>query len=229
MPREDKQEQLISFMADLKQDETLKQVRKFMAEGMDPLHIFDLCYKGMSLVGKRYEKGRFYISGLIMAGQIMRQVGQMVLPLIENKTTGGESGCIVLGTVEGDIHDIGKDIFKVLVRSQGFTVHDVGVDKAPSRFLVAVNEFRPDIVGLSCLLNTAYEALKKTITLLRETSLKEMTPRAYIIGGLVNEEVCNFVNSDYWTTDAMKGVRLCQHIIKEARNTRPILGEAETK
>ena len=73
----------------------------------------------MVRVGERYEQGEYYISGLIMAGQIMRQVAQVVLPLIENKVTGGESGRIVLGTVQGDIHDIGKDIFKVLVRSQG--------------------------------------------------------------------------------------------------------------
>ena len=215
MPEGDKQEQIISSMADLQEEETLELVRQAMAEGMDPLHILDLCDKGMTLVGERYEQGRFYISGLIMAGQIMRQVGQLVLPLIENKVTGGESGRIVLGTVQGDIHDIGKDIFKVLVRSHGFTVHDLGVDVPPSNFLAAVNELKPDIVGLSCLLNTAYNDLKKTIMLLREATLKEMPPKAYIIGGLIDEDVCTFVKSDYWTTDAMEGVRLCQHIMQE--------------
>jgi methanogenic corrinoid protein MtbC1 len=207
------QERLITLMAELKEEAVLDLVRQHMADGVDPLVIIDLCHKGMIQVGERYEQQIYFISGLIMAGEIMRQVGQLVLPLIESKITNGDSGSIVLGTVEGDIHFIGKDIFKVLVRGYGFTVHDLGVDVPPSKFLGTIHEFKPDIVGLSCLISGAFRSMGETIDLLKENIPKGLSPRAYIIGGRVDEFVCKDVGADYWTNDGMKGVRLCQKIM----------------
>jgi len=204
-----------AFMAELQEEATLERVRQCLAEGVDPLTIIDLCHKGMVQVGEYYEQGRYFISGLIMAGEIMGQVGQLVFPLLENKTTHGDAGSIVLGTVEGDIHFIGKDIFKVLVRAHGFAVHDLGVDVPPSRFLAAIHEFKPDIVGLSCLISSTYKSMRETIAHLREDIPPALSPRAYIIGGRVNELVCEDVKADYWTDDGMKGVRLCQKIMGE--------------
>ena len=162
------QKKLITLMAELKEEAVLDLVRQHMADGIDPLVIIDLCHKGMIQVGERYEQQIYFISGLIMAGEIMRQVSQLVLPLIESKITNGDSGSIVLGTVEGDIHFIGKDIFKVLVRGYGFTVHDLGVDVPPSKFLAVIHEFKPDIVGLSCLISGVFKTMGETIALLKE-------------------------------------------------------------
>ncbi len=209
----DNQDKLITLMTELKEEAVLALVEQNLGDGIDPLVIIDLCHKGMIQVGERYEQGRYYISGLIMAGEIMRQVGQLVLPLFENKVTNEDSGSIVLGTVEGDIHFIGKDIFKVLVRGYGFMVHDLGVDVPPRKFLAAIHEFRPNIVGLSCLISAAYKTMRETITFLRENVPENLSPRAYIIGGRVDELVCKEVRSDYWTNDGMKGVRLCQKIM----------------
>ena len=209
------QEEFITLMADLQEDAVLEMARQLLADGVDPLDIIDLCHKGMVLVGERYEQERYFISGLIMAGEIMRQVGQQVLPLLESKITNGDAGSILLGTVEGDIHFIGKDIFKVLVRVHGFTVHDLGVDVPPSTFLAAIHEFRPDIVGLSCLISSAFKSMRETIGLLQGNVPRDLSPRAYIIGGLVAELVCKDVGADYWTNDAMKGVRLCQKVMAE--------------
>lgn len=207
------QEKLISLVADLKEDASLDLVRQYIAEGINPLTIIDICHKGMVEVGKRYEQGIYFISGLIMAGEIMRKAGQLVLPLIESKVTNGDSGSIVLGTVEGDIHFIGKDIFKVLVRGYGFAVHDLGVDVPPGKFLAAIQEFKPDIVGLSCLISGTFRAMRETIAFLKDTIPQGMSPRAYIIGGRVDELVSRDVGADYWTNDAVKGVRLCQKIM----------------
>jgi len=200
-------------MADLQEDAVLDLVQQQLAEGVDPLAIVDICRKGMIKVGERYEQGHYFISGLIMAGEIMRQVGQLVFPFLESTITNGNSGGIVLGTVEGDIHYIGKDIFKTLARVHGFTVHDLGVDVPPSKFLAAIHEFKPHIVGLSCLISAAFKSMRETITFLKQNVSEKLLPRAYIIGGQVDELVCKEVQSDYWTKDAMKGVLLCQKIM----------------
>jgi methanogenic corrinoid protein MtbC1 len=213
MPAADNQQKLITLIAELKEEAVLNLVRQYMADGVDPLVIIDLCHKGMIQVGERYEQQIYFISGLIMAGEIMRQVGQLALPLIESRITNGNSGSIVLGTVEGDIHFIGKDIFKVLVRGYGFTVHDLGVDVPPSKFLAAIYEFKPDIVGLSCLISGVFKTMRETVTLLKENVPQGLSPRAYIIGGRVDEFVCKDAGADYWTNDGMKGVRLCQKIM----------------
>jgi methanogenic corrinoid protein MtbC1 len=209
----DKHEDLITLVAELKEDAVLEVVRQWIADGVPPLEIIDICHKGMVRVGERYEKEIYFISGLIMAGEIMRRVGELVLPLIESKITSGDSGSIVLGTVEGDIHFIGKDIFKVLVRGYGFTVHDLGVDVPPGKFLAAIHEFKPDIVGLSCLISGAFQAMRETIALLKTNVPQNLSPQAYIIGGRVDELVCKDVGGDLWTNDAMRGVRICQEIM----------------
>ncbi|MFC1534209.1 B12-binding domain-containing protein [Thermodesulfobacteriota bacterium] len=209
----DNQSELSTLMAELDEDAVLDLVRKFMDDGIDPLIIIDLCHKGMVRVGERYEHGRYFISGLIMAGEIMRQVGQLVFPLLDNKIINGNSGSIVLGTVEGDIHFIGKDIFKDLVRGYGFTVHDLGVDVPPNKFLAAIHEFKPNIVGFSCLISSAFKSMQETVALLKKSVPQELSPRAYIIGGRVEEFVCKDVGADYWANDGMRGVRLCQKIM----------------
>lgn len=211
----DYQFELISLMAGLEERRVLNLVRECLANGVDPLVIIDLCHKGMIKVGEYYEQGRYFISGLIMAGEIMNQVGQLTFPLITNRIVKGDSGTIVLGTVEGDIHFIGKDIFKFLARVHGFTVHDLGVDVPPRQFLAAIHEFKPHIVGISCLISTVYKSLRETLVFLGENIPQPIAPHAYVIGGRVDEIVCKDAGADYWANDGMKGVRLCQKIMGE--------------
>lgn len=213
MPNSDVQHPLVHLIGELHEEKTLEHVRRLVDAGVDPLSIFDLCHKGMVCVGEYYEKGRYAISGLIMAGEIMRQVGQILFPLIENRHVQADTGKIVLGTVEGDIHYIGKDIFKTLVRGHGFTVHDLGVDVAPANFLSAIHEFKPDIVGISCLISGAYRAFKETIAFLRHNVPDVLAPRAYIGGGRLDQLIAEDVGVDRWTSDAAQGVRLCKQIM----------------
>jgi len=212
MALSENQENLVRFITNLDEDSVLELIHHLIADGVNPLEVIDLCHKGMVEVGKRYENGTYFISGLIMAGEIMRQVSQILFPLLESGGSESNAGNIVLGTVEGDIHFIGKDIFKTLVRVNGFTVHDLGVDVPPGKFLAAVLEFKPVIIGLSCLITASYKSMSETIALLRKEIAGSVSPRAYIIGGQVDELVCKQVNADYYAKNAMDGVRICQKI-----------------
>jgi methanogenic corrinoid protein MtbC1 len=206
--------ELATLLADLREEAVLARVRLRLKEGEDPLRLVEECQQGVRQVGERYERGIYYISGLIMAGEIMHQVGEIILPLLKSRVSGDESGRILLGTVEGDIHYIGKDIIKVLLRCYGFTVFDIGVDVPPKTFLAKTLEIKPDIIGLSCLLNSCFESMRATIEMLRAEAGQAGLDPSFIIGGLVDEQVCRHVVADHWAADAMTGVRLCQQMIR---------------
>lgn len=207
---------LVKRVADLDEQEALSIVRRLLAAGEDPMGIIYECERGMRIVGKRYEEGDYYIAALIMAGEIFRQVVDIVKPQLTAESSEATSGCVLLGTVQGDIHDIGKDVLGMLLACHGFTVHDLGVDVRPERFVEAALEHKPDILGLSGLLTAAYTSMQDTVALLREAT-SDWSPRPYIIigGGRVDEEICRYVGADYWTVDAMEGVHLCQRLMVE--------------
>ncbi|HEY3277296.1 MAG TPA: cobalamin-dependent protein [Syntrophorhabdaceae bacterium] len=211
---------LPSLLADLQEEEVLVEVRRRLKEGEDPLNLVEEFQLGMRLVGERYEKGIYYISALIMAGEIMHELGDVILPLLKNSLSGEETGSILLGTVEGDIHYIGKDIVKVMLRCFGFTVHDLGVDVPAAEFQKKAQELKPDIVGLSCLLTSSFDTMGATIELLRRGFSENGFRPEIIIGGIVDEHVCRHVGADGWANDAMKGVRLCQSLIRGRRSSR---------
>ena len=117
----------------------------------------------------------------------------------------------MLGTVEGDIHDAGKDLYQMMLTVHGFSVYDLGVDVPPADVLAKALELKPDIIGLSCLMVGAYPAMKETIRILHANPELKDTP--VIIGGQVNQEVSDFMKADHWSKDAMDGVRWCQEWI----------------
>ncbi|MCS6906434.1 MAG: B12-binding domain-containing protein, partial [Anaerolineales bacterium] len=143
---------LIQNIADLNENAVLSLVQALIEGQINPLDIVQDCQEGMRQVGERYERGEYFLSALIMAGEIFREVMEMITPLIKERFRGNESGVILLGTVEGDIHDIGKNNLSLLLTSYGFTVHDLGVDVPPSEFLRQALARHPDIIGLSGLL-----------------------------------------------------------------------------
>lgn len=214
---------LSTLIAELDEDNALALTRQMISDGVDPLRIIEFSHKGIIDVGVRYENGIYFISGLVMAGEIMEQISQMVLPLTMGNPGSRTIGRIIIGTVEGDIHYIGKDIFKAFLRGHGFTVHDLGVDVPKGLFLSAIHEFKPDIVGFSCLISTCIDSLKHTISHLRANVPPDLAPRAYLAGGrLMGKRVCDAVGADLCTTDSMEGVRLCQKVLeyKQANSTR---------
>ena len=137
---------------------------------------------------------------------------------LEKELVGSASGRVLLGTVAGDIHDIGKNMAALAFRMFGFTVEDLGVNVPAERFLEAAGEFKPDIVGLSGLLSVAFTAMHDTVALFRENASEQSgTPLFVIGGGTIDEHVAGYVGADLWTNDAMEGVRLCQSILENRR------------
>jgi dimethylamine corrinoid protein len=216
--RQEIQAVLIHQVAELNEQEVLALVQQRLSNGDDPLSIVEDCQRGMRQVGERYEQGQYFLSGLIMAGEIFREVMELARPVIQEKMRGNESGRILLGTVQGDIHDIGKNIQGMLLSCYGFTVYDLGVDVPPHTFFTQAAKVKPDIVGLSGLLTSSYDAMRDTITLFRRNPDHPLMSIPIIIGGVsINDQVCQYVGADYWIVNAMDGVRLCQRLLANNR------------
>ncbi|MCA9969566.1 MAG: cobalamin-dependent protein [Anaerolineales bacterium] len=205
---------LVTSVADLDEDAALALVTAMLQRGDNPLGIIEISQEGLRQVGERYERQEYFLSGLIMAGEIFRGVMALVRPTLELQHSGNESGAILLGTVQGDIHDIGKNNLSMLLSCYGFSVHDLGVDVPPAEFLAQARQIRPDLIGLSGLLTSSYDAMRDTVRLLRASGDAGVAATPIVIGGnQLNEQVCQYVGADFWVTDAMTGVRLCQQLL----------------
>jgi len=207
---------LVHLLADLEEEAVLKLVREKLKTGHDPLQILEECNEGMKLVGQRYERGEYYIAGLIMSGEIFREVVEIIQPLMAKKAEEKSYGRVMMGTVSGDIHDIGKNMAGMLLSCYGFKVIDLGVDVLPAEFAAKAVELKPDIVGLSGLITASFEMMKQTISALRAEAEKHSLTFPIIIGGgMIDDQVCRYVGADHWSKDAMAGVRLCQNLMSD--------------
>ena len=207
-------DQLRTALIELDEGRTLELTKELLAEsGTMPPSILNTCQQALKVVGERYERQEYYISGLIMAGEIFKEVIDLVQPGYEPTPPGESAGTIVLGTVAGDIHDIGKNIFGTSLRSAGFTVIDLGVDVAPERFLDETRRSRPDVVCLSGLIMPAFESMRSTVTLIRASDSElGYRPPVVIGGAIIDGRICQYCQADSWSTDAMEGVRICQDL-----------------
>jgi methanogenic corrinoid protein MtbC1 len=207
---------LIQHVTELNEQEVLTLVHERLRQGDDPLAIVEDCQEGMRRVGERYEHGQYFLSGLIMAGEIFREVMELAHPVIQKHIQGDESGRIILGTVQGDIHDIGKNIQSMLLQCYGFTVCDLGVDIPPATFVEQAVTFKPDIVGLSGLLTSSYDIMRETVALFRHHPDQALAHIPIVIGGgSINEQVRQYAGADYWIVNSMDGVRLCQRLLSD--------------
>ena len=203
---------------ELDENRTLELTRELLAQnGPTPLSILSTCQQALTVVGERYERQEYYISGLIMAGELFKEVLELVQPPAPLTPADESSGTIVLGTVAKDIHDIGKNLFGTALIGFGFKVIDLGVDVAPARFLEEVQRSRPDVVCLSGLIMAAFESMKGTVTLLRSREAELGYRPPVILGGsVIDGRVCEYCGADSWSTDAMEGVRICQRLVTVA-------------
>lgn len=203
---------LINAISNLREEPALALVQERISRGDDPIMIIADCSKGMQRVGERYEAGEYFLAGLIMAGEIFSQVMEWLQPLVEQQITGQSSGRILVGTVQGDIHDLGKNILTILLGCHSFAVNDLGVDVPPGTFREQVSEFNPHIVGLSGLLTSSYDSMRETISQIRKGGYQGPI---IIGGGQITEEVNQYVKSNYWSIDAVSGVELCKRLMSE--------------
>ena len=170
----------------------------------------------MRLVGERYEQGIYYISSMMMASEIFREIMEIIEPMMTLEDEESNAGLILLCTVEGDIHSIGKNLFGILLKVHGFTVIDLGEDVSPERVVGEVVKIKPDIVALSGLITTSFDSMKRTIQLIRLLEDETLARTPVIVGGgAINENVSSFVGADYWSNDGVYAVQLCQQILTE--------------
>jgi dimethylamine corrinoid protein len=194
---------------------TLDLTRELMAEGQTtPESILTSCQQALKVVGERYEREEYFISGLIMAGELFKEVLEIVQPSKEQMPRTESRATIVLGTVAKDIHDIGKNLFGMALRGAGFEVIDLGVDVPADRFLTETLRHRPQVVCLSGLIFMSFESMKETVALLRahEERLGYRVP-IVIGGGIIDGRVCEFAGADSWSTDSTEGVRICEKLV----------------
>ena len=199
--------ELVEAMAGMKEQEALDLAKKMLDGGEDPLKILDLCREAVGVVGKRFEEGKYFLPELMMAGEMLKQISDMAKPLIQTEQKVERSGKVLIGTVEGDIHDIGKDIVVFLLDVNGFEVHDLGVDVPRQKFVDAIKEVEPQVVGMSGLLTLAYDAMKNTVEAIAEAGLRGNV-KIMIGGGGMSEEVREYAGADAYGADAMAAVNL---------------------
>jgi methanogenic corrinoid protein MtbC1 len=216
-------------LIDLDEELTLKLAREAVESGETaPRMILSTCQQALRMVGERYERKEYYLAALVMAGELFNEVLEVVQPLQEPFEPDGSSGTILLGTVSGDIHDIGKSVFGTALRSYGFKVIDLGVDVSKESFLDETRQAKPDVVCLSGLILAAFESMKATTKLIRLNSADlGYRPPIVLGGGTMDSDICAFVGADSWSTDAMEGVRICQELVGRGREVRaPETGRA---
>jgi 5-methyltetrahydrofolate--homocysteine methyltransferase len=202
-------EALVQALVDMKEAEALQRAKQLLAEGTEPLKILESCSTAMEIVGQRFEKGVYFLPHLMMAGEMLKQISAMIKPLVQEQKAEAKKGRVLIGTVEGDIHDIGKNIVVFLLEANGFEVRDIGINQKPAKFVEAIKEFQPKVVGMSGLLTLAFDSMKKTVEAIKEAGLRE-TVRIVIGGGVVTEKIKDYSGADAYAPDAMAGVRLAK-------------------
>jgi len=205
-------EKLVNLMADLKEKETIALVRELIDGGTDPSGILDDARSAMELVGKRFEKCEYFIPDLMMAGEILKGISEIVRPLLQKSEASTKKGKVLIGTVAGDIHDIGKDIVTFMLDVSGFDVLDLGIDVPPEVFVEKAKAFQPQVVGLSGFLTLAFDSMKKTVEALQQAGLRDKV-KIMIGGGQIDDEVRKYVHADAYGKDAVAGVQLCREWI----------------
>jgi len=201
-------QELAMALVELNRDKAMELVKSRAEKGEDPLGILAECREGMTIVGDRFQTGEFYLSELILSGEIFKAAIAFLEPYLAKVRPPKPVGKVVLATVHGDIHDLGKNILSVLLRAQGFEVHDLGVDVSPAKIVETVKEVQPDFVGFSALITTSFPAMKETAQMLEAAGLKKEI-KLMIGGGVTSPSLKEYVGADFQTIDASEGVSYC--------------------
>jgi methylmalonyl-CoA mutase cobalamin-binding domain/chain len=210
-------EEFVKAVVDLNESKALELTRKRLEVGEDPLKILDDLTKAANVIGEKYEKGEFFIADLVMAGEILKEVSDLVRPKLKELGKAREPvGRLVIGTVEGDIHDIGKNIVVTMAEAAGFEVIDLGVDVSPQKFVEAIQKYNPDIVGMSGLLTLAIESMKKTVDAIKAAGLRDKV-KIILGGGRVDQYACEYAGADAWTNSAAMGIRIMLKWMEEKK------------
>ena len=200
---------LVDAMIHMREAEALELAQKLLDGGEDPLKVLERCREALEIVGKQFEAGKYFLPELILSGEMLKKISKLAKPFIQKESAEKEEvkGKVVIGSVKGDIHDIGKDIVVFLLDINGFEVHDLGVDVPAGKFVEAINQVQPTVVGMSALLSTAIEAIKDTVDVIKDAGLRDQV-KIMVGGGAVDEKVQAYADADAYGQDAVAAVNL---------------------
>ena len=202
---------LVNAMVHMREQEALALAQKMLNDGVHPFKVLEQCREAVEKVGKQFELGKYFLPELVMAGEMLKKISSMTEPYLKHDAEDRTArlGKVVLGSVKGDIHDIGKDMVKFLLDVNGFEVHDLGVDVPPDRFVEAIKAVQPEVVGMSALLTTVFESMKNTVAAIKAAGLRDEV-KIMIGGGTVTEEVRAYSGADAYGKDAVVAVNLAK-------------------
>jgi len=201
--------ELMKLLSDLKEPEALQFVEKALAKGADPMDLLGQAKEGMNIVGQRFADYDYFIPDLIFSGEILKGVISRLEPHLKKGKAAERLGKVVIGTVAGDIHDIGKDLVVFMLDVHGFEVLDLGIDVPAQKFVDMIKESGSTVVGLSGFLTLAFDSMKETIEAINGAGLRDQV-KIMIGGGQINDQVSTYVGADAYGNNAMEAVKLTQ-------------------
>ena len=205
-------QKLIDAITEMREEDAVAITNELLDGGASPADILNACKDAMDVIGNRFETGEAFIPELMLAGEMMTAITDILKPRMAEGAKTEKLGKIVLGTVQGDIHDIAKDIVGFMLDLNGFEVTDLGVDVPPAKFVETVQETGAKIVGLSGFLTLAYDPMKETVAAFKEAGLDV---KIMIGGGQVDENIRQYTGADAYGKDAMAAVALAKEWAKE--------------
>ncbi|MCC6472274.1 MAG: cobalamin-dependent protein [Burkholderiales bacterium] len=210
----EQERQLMDALADMREEEAVALARSMLDAGDDPSRVLEICREAMDVVGKRFEKQEYFLPELVLAGEMLETIGAMAKPLLQ-QASGGESkklGRVLIGTVHGDLHDIGKNIVTFMLDINGYEVRDIGIDVPVTKFVEEIRDFKPLVVGLSGFLTLAFDSMKETVQAIEHAGLRNGM-KIMIGGGQVDEAVRTYTGADAFGSNAVAAVGLCRQWI----------------
>jgi len=206
------EQHLVNCLIEMEEDEALALANKMLLEEhADPMRVLELCRTAMDEVGKRFEEGEYFLPELVLAGDMLENISKVAKPLItqDSESSQQKLGKILIGTVHGDLHDIGKNIVTFMLDINGFDVRDIGIDVPIDTFVSEIRSFQPEVVGLSGFLTLAFDSMKETIEAFRQEGIREDF-KVMIGGGQIDETVRTYTGADAFGSNALEAVKLCK-------------------
>lgn len=199
---------LTTAVVELRRDEVATLLKTRLEAGEDPLTLLAECRRGMTIVGDRFQEGEYFLAELLLSAEIFKQAVVLLDPYLSRVRAPQPAGKVVLATMRGDIHDLGKNVVATLLRIHAFEVHDLGVNVEPALLVGRVREIEPDFVGFSALIATAFGSTREAVCMLEDAGLRDRL-KLMIGGGVTTAELKDYVGADFQTRDATEGVAYC--------------------
>lgn len=200
---------LVDALSNLKEKEALEITRKRLDSAENPAEILNDARQAMEIVGDRFAQSYYFLPDLVYAGEILREISEMVKPKLTESTEVDRIGKCIIGTVAGDIHDIGKDIVVFMLEVSGFEVYDLGIDVPAQQFVDKIQATGTKIVGLSGFLSLAFDSMKATVDAIQAAQLRDQV-KIMIGGGQIDEKVKEYAGADAYGKDAMAAVTIAK-------------------